>query len=214
MNTPFLQGLSQAGDLLTASHVAQHAEEDALEKRAHALQQLEDAIRQRALVAALTKQAGLYSAGGKGALVGGIAGALIGGVRRAMKMKALASSTGKGSAAAAAAKLDRAAKAALKKNPKHIRSAAEHQAGEDVKFLAGRKGLKGKSFRDAPLDHIKLYGGSLGRHAAGWGTAGAAVGHGAEVGLKALKKRKHINLAKKWALPAAATLVGTKVLLD
>ena len=203
MNAPFLQGLAQAGDLFTASHISSHAEEDH-EKRAQVLGQLEDS---------LLKQAGPYSAGGKGALIGGVLGALIGGVRRASKMKGL-TATGKGSAAAQARKIDRAAKAAVKKNPKHIRSAAEHQAGEDVKFVAGHKNLKGKNFREAPMDHLKLYGGSLARHAAGWGTAGAAVGHGAEVGLKALKKRKHVNLAKKWALPAAATLVGTKVLLD
>lgn len=230
----FTAGLSAASELFTAAHLARHADASALEKRAGlvaALMRTVQRKKQDQKPPVVKTASTLFPVSGVGAAAGGALGALVGGARRVMQLNKLVAHGVEGKAARdAALALHAGVAAKVAKNPKYIRSAAEHAAHQDVEFIAKNKHLWNPTKVTAPgavsggavapslLDHVRTrapaYAGSVARHAAGWGAGGALAGHGIESGLKAYKQKRVMDVAKKWALPAAAGLVGTKILLS
>ena len=153
-------------------------------------------------------------AGMQGAAVGGFVGAAAGIGRHIARLSGLLAPTAEAAARRAASHtLASTATARVAKGGAPL-SAAEHAATQDVAHIKAHAALGGKSLVQDPIGHLKAFGPSLLSHGASWGAGGAVAGHAAEYGMKKYKQQQMINTAKKWALPAAAGLVGYKVLTD
>ena len=103
--------------------------------------------------------------------------------------------------------------AAATKGEKFVPKALDRSA-EELEFLKKIRGLKGKSFKEAPSEFISAYAPEVGRAALESGAAGAVAGASAKVLANWNKRRKMIEAAESMAVPAALGLGGYALLKD
>lgn len=223
MSSLFLHGIGIASQALAAEHIAKTA---AAQKDA-VVNMLTDKLRKGTRLATAEEMKGPQypsvmaakkaKAGvslpmlGKEARVnpmmaGGLLGALAGGAREFGALRSF-SKSGLGGMREAADIANQAAQKGLSSGGKYIRSNAEVRAAKNLEFM--------KELRSLPKgQRWKAYAKPVLTSAAKWGAGGALAGKGLSTGVKAYKMHKIKSMAKKYALPAAAGLVGTKILLD
>jgi hypothetical protein len=223
MSNLFLHGLSRANQAMISDHLTKTA----MDEKAAVVSMLADKLKKStraataeeakgpqypSVVAAKKAKAGVsLPMLGKEArvnpmLAGGLLGALSGGAREfaALRGAARAGMGGMGSAASIA---NQAAQKGLSSGGKYIRSNAEVRAAKNLNFMKNLRSLpKGQKW--------KAYVEPVLTSAAKWGAGGAIAGKGLSTGVRAYKMHKLKSMAKKYALPVAAGLVGTKILLD
>lgn len=103
--------------------------------------------------------------------------------------------------------------AASAKGEKFVPKALDRSA-EELEFLKKVRGLRGKTFKDAPSEFISAYAPEVGRAALESGAAGAVTGASAKALANWHKRNKMVEAAKAVAVPAALGLGGYALLKD
>lgn len=223
MSSVMLAGLTNANQLLYSAHMTKVA----MQKKAGLVNMLVEKLKKGtrpataeemkgpqypSVVAAKKSKAGVTmpmlgkEARVNPALAGGLLGALAGGLREFSSLRGAAAAGTRGMREAASV-ANSAAQKGLSSGGRYIRSNAEVRAAKNLDFMKNMRSLPaGKKWQ--------AYVKPIATSAAKWGAGGALAGKGLDMGVQAYKRRKIMGMAKKYALPVGAGLVGTKILLD
>jgi hypothetical protein len=155
---------------------------------------------------------GLLSGVGKWAGGGAAAGGVASGLARFKQMRGLTNTPSAMRAHRAALAEQAAGRAAAKAEGKTF--IPKGRTAENQKFLESIKGLKDKSFKDAPMEFIQAYGPEVARAALEGGGAAALTGAAGKIGANWMKRRKMMQAAKNVAVPAALGLGAYGILKD